>query len=470
MQLRTIALLAIGLQCSVAFGQAAVPLSDLGEPLHSASAMLPAAPSAVISVPLTAGASTGPVAETQTAAAPDAPDAPQVEALTLERALALAEKNSPMLQGASAMSARARAAIRTAGAYTNPEVEYFAGNQSARKVAIPGIPGLLQHYAASQTVEIPAERSARQRSARLASLSSNFGEAAIHLAVVAEVKHAFYDALARRAEVAYARDNLTLVEDLRRRVEVEVRVGEKGRLELTRAEAELARARFEVSSAQIRLANSIALLRVAIAAPADVQLEPQGELEPPIKLGPIDELRARVLNAHPAIAQSQTDIEQSKAQLAHERTLRIPQPNFYGEYEKQPDLTFWRIGVHLPLPLWNRRTGQIAEAKAIVNQSVAANDQRRLEIFSALERAYEQYQIADQQTNSLQSGSMHEAESAVDAAKAAYRFGERGIVEVLDAQRVLQSVRADLLNAQYARQYALIDLEVLGAVTPGGRP
>ncbi len=87
-----------------------------------------------------------------------------------------------------------------------------------------------------------------------------------------------------------------------------------------------------------------------------------------------------------------------------------------------------------------------------------------------MERAFEQYQLADQQVTSLQSGELHAAESAVEAAKAAYRFGERGIVEVLDAQRVLQSVRGDLVDAQYARQSALIDLEELGAVAPGRRP
>jgi cobalt-zinc-cadmium efflux system outer membrane protein len=78
--------------------------------------------------------------------------------------------------------------------------------------------------------------------------------------------------------------------------------------------------------------------------------------------------------------------------------------------------------------------------------------------------------LADQQTNSLESGSLLAAESAVDAAKAAYRFGERGIVEVLDAQRVLQSVRGDLVDAQFARQSAVVDLEELGAVASKARP
>jgi cobalt-zinc-cadmium efflux system outer membrane protein len=94
--------------------------------------------------------------------------------------------------------------------------------------------------------------------------------------------------------------------------------------------------------------------------------------------------------------------------------------------------------------------------------------QRRLELISATEQAYEQYQLADQQVVSLESSKLRAASRAVDAAQAAYRFGERGIVEVLDAQRVLQSVRGDLVEAQFARQTAMTDLEELGAIAPEG--
>ncbi|NBW48459.1 MAG: TolC family protein, partial [Betaproteobacteria bacterium] len=44
---------------------------------------------------------------------------------------------------------------------------------------------------------------------------------------------------------------------------------------------------------------------------------------------------------------------------------------------------------------------------------------------------------------------------------AAWRFGERGILDVLDAQRVLRSLRADLIQARYEAQAALIELERL---------
>jgi cobalt-zinc-cadmium efflux system outer membrane protein len=408
------------------------------------------------------------------AALPSAPDSPAEVAsqpLTLDEALALAEKNSPRLHIAEARSAQSAAAVQTAKAYTNPQVEFFAGHQSARDdVPFPGVPGLLQHYAAYQTFEIPSERSVRQRVATLGRDSSGFALAGERRSVVANVKHAFYEVLRRKEEIAQAQENLSLVEDLRRRVEVEVRVGEKGRLELTRAEAELARARFMVRSAQIHLADSIAVLRVAIAAPPDRNLDPQGTLESAIHLPALSELRDAVLRAHPAMEQARTDVQRAEASLQHQHSLRLPQPVLYGEYEHQPDLTFWRAGVTIPLPIWDRRRGQIQEATAAVRESTAVRDQRRLEMISALERAYEQYQLADQQVTALQAGSLHEAESAVEAAQSAYHFGERGIVEVLDAQRVLQSVRGDLLDAQYARQSALIDLEELGAVTPGGRP
>jgi cobalt-zinc-cadmium efflux system outer membrane protein len=390
--------------------------------------------------------------------------------LSVADAVAMATSNNPRLLEAESITQIAASAVKTARAYTNPTIEVYEGRQYARPIRTPGVPGLLQHYGGLQTIEIPAERKARQKIAQFGINGSQAAQRGVTISVISDVKHAFYSALRRREEIQHAQENLQLVQDLLRRVEVEVRVGEKGRLELTRAQAELARAQFAVRSAQIEYNNAIALLRVAIAAPPDVSLNPRGDLDPRISLQPIDEMRQTVLSAHPAVAQSRAEIEAAKASLEQQKLLRIPQPQLFAEFENQPDLRFWRTGVNIPIPLWDRRHGQVDEAKARINQSNSILSQRRLELISALERAYEQYLLADQQTTSLESGSLRAAESAVEAAKAAYRYGERGIVEVLDAQRVLQSVRGDLLDAQYARQSALIDLQELGAVAPGAKP
>ncbi|MEZ2346678.1 TolC family protein [Terriglobus sp. RCC_193] len=388
--------------------------------------------------------------------------------LTLDQALAMSHANSPHLKEAEADVAAAKAGIKTARAYSNPSVEIFAGRQYARPIATPGVPGLLQHYAGSQTIEIPSERSARKRVAEHASEASHWAGQGVLRSVDADTRHAFYEALHRREGAANAMESLQLVNDLHRRVTVEVNAGEKGKLELTRATAELARAQFAVTSAQLEYAQAIANLRAVIAAPAEVNLNPQGSLEPRLALPSFADLRRDIFRSHPALLQSAEERQAAKASLERERALRIPQPTAFAEFENQPDLRYWRAGITVPLPLFDRRRGTIEEAKATIARTDAVQEQRQIEITAALERSYEQYQLADEQVSSLEAGPLHAAESAVQAAQSAYRFGERGIVEVLDAQRVLQSVRGDLLDARYARQSALVDLEELGAVAPSG--
>jgi cobalt-zinc-cadmium efflux system outer membrane protein len=398
-------------------------------------------------------------------AAPSEPQdrpAPTGSPLTISEALSLAEKNSPLLQEASASVERAQAGMQSARAYTNPMFEFLGGNQSARPITTPGVPGVLTHYSASQLFEIPRERRTRIEASQLDFIGNKYRAAGIQLSLHAYVKRAFYNVIRRKEQLVNAESNLTLVEDLRRRVRLEVEVGEKGKLELTRAEAETARALAAVRSADIELANARAVLKAVIGSPSEEVFDAQGNLGEAVKIEPLSTLRQQVLANHPALSEVNTMATRSRVIVEHEKARRIPEPAFYGEYERQPDISFYRFGVSVPLPLWDRRKGPIAEAKAEVSRADALARQRRLEITSALERAYDQYQISNQQVEGLQAGSLREAQAAVDAAQSAYRFGERGIVEVFDAQRVLQGVRADFLDALYARQSALIDLEELG--------
>jgi outer membrane protein, heavy metal efflux system len=385
-----------------------------------------------------------------------------VRTLTLDQALTLAAQNSPALQEADASVDRARAGVGSARAYTNPSFDFLGGHQLARPIATPGVPGSVLHYSGSQRIEIPRERSTRIQVSKLDLAGNTHRAAGVRLSVMAEVKRVFYDVVQRKEQLANARENLALVEDLRRRVRLEVEVGEKGKLELTRAEAEYSRAASAVRSADVQLANARAIFKALLGARSEELYDADGGLGEPVLLPPLNELRQVVLSSHPAIAEAHALQGRSRATVDHERALRIPSPVLIGEYEQQPDITYYRFGVSIPIPLWDRRKGQIGEAQAEARRADALTRQRELELTSALERAYDQYQISNEQITGLQAGSLREAQAAVDAARSAYKFGERGIVEVLDAQRVLQGVRSDLLDALYARQSALIDLEELG--------
>lgn len=319
---------------------------------------------------------------------PQIPEVPKsADALTLDEALALAEKYNPQLHVAAAQTEGANAGILTAKAYPNPEFNILTGEQYSRWFGgRPGPPGVLQHYSFSQPIELPSVRKSRINAAELGRESSLFALDQSRIAVRAAVKQAFYQVLRRKREVELAQENLKLIEDLRRRIQVQVDVGEAARLELTRADAEVATAQTFSNSARLRLLTAISGLRAVMNAPPNVTISPQGTLDRPPPLPSLDEVKKEVLARHPALAQAQAEIQRAEARLKNERALRAPQPSLRGEYEQQPDLGFYRLGVTLPVPLWNRRKGPIAEAEAAVNQATAMAEMRRVELAAALER------------------------------------------------------------------------------------
>ena len=136
--------------------------------------------------------------------------------------------------------------------------------------------------------------------------------------------------------------------------------------------------------------------------------------------------------------------------------------------DQDPDLQNWRVGLALVVPVWNRREGPIAEAAAGISQVDAQAEQRKLGLLRDLDMAYNQYLINLSQVSAYESGLLAQAEAALNVAGAAYRFGERGILDYLDAQRIYRQVRLDYLNARFDLQRSLIEIERLRASDPRG--
>ena len=387
--------------------------------------------------------------------------APAQTKLTLEQALSLAEDYLPLLRGGIARIEGAQAGITTSRAYPNPQVGAIAGQQTFR---VPGnVSGLSQFFTFSQPLELGPLRPARQQVAQLNRQSNEYLLAGTRISVLSSVRRAFYQVLRRRSEIDILTDNLRLVEELRKRIQVRVEVGEAGRLELVRADAELVAARSAANSARLQYISSLTQLRTSVGSTLDADLTVEGQLDPFIALPPLETLRQQALESHPGMAYLRSEIKRFEANVSYEVAQRRPQPQLVAEIERPPDSPSYRVGISIPINLWNRREGPIAEAAAQVRAVSAQAQNRELEFVSGRESAYARYNVATQQLAAFEQGLFVEATEAVRAAEVAYRLGERGILEVLDAQRVLRTVRLDFLNAQYDRQAALIDLDELRA-------
>lgn len=388
-----------------------------------------------------------------------APAIAPAETLSIDRALALAEQHSPRLKTAQAEVERARSGIRTAQAYANPEIEALTGGVRGR---VPGVTsGQGVSVSIGQPIDLPTQRAPRIRSAEFGLESSKFALQEMRLLLRADVKQAFYLALRRKAEYELAQDNLRLLEEIRKRIELSVSVGERAKFELVRVDAELASAKNQTASAQLRVSQALAQLRVLVAAPLPDILDVAGDLVVNPSVGDLGTLRVRLTSQYPALRRMQAEVNRQQARLDSERALRTPRPTLFLGVDRDPEQTRSLFGVSIPIPLWDQRQGPIGEAVGSFQQASMVAEQARLELLGELEVAYNRFLVARQQVAAFEGGMIRQAENALKVAEAAYRFGERGFLEVLDAQRVLRSIRADFLTARFEKQAALVELERL---------
>jgi cobalt-zinc-cadmium efflux system outer membrane protein len=136
--------------------------------------------------------------------------------------------------------------------------------------------------------------------------------------------------------------------------------------------------------------------------------------------------------------------------------------------DEDPDMRANKFGLVVSIPIWDRRSGPVGEASAQLARARHELAAQEFSLGQQLEIAVQQYEIAQTQVVALESGILKQAEAAVKVVEAAYRFGERGFLDVLDARRVFRAARAELITARYELASAWVEIERLRAI-PGGK-
>jgi cobalt-zinc-cadmium efflux system outer membrane protein len=384
--------------------------------------------------------------------------------LTLQQAWSLAEQHSPFIKVARSQAEGAQAALETASAYPNPDIEFGTG--TSHLLPPSAQTGRNSAMSIAQPLEFQGVRNARQRAAQagIASGSALLDDARINL--YAQLKLAFFEVLRRQDEATLATENHALLLQIRNRVKLRVEVGEAPRYELVKSDAESLTAENAAKTAELKVVQAKDRLRVLLGAPIADQFDIVHVIPKISELPELSALRAELLQNQPLLKAAIAESDRAEAKLEQERSLRIPQPTLKWGAERHPDVNLWRISIAMPLPLWNQRAGPVGEAHANRERALAEQERIRLGLLGELDQAYGRYQIARRQMNVFENGLMRDAESALKVAEAAYRYGERGILDYLDAQRVHRSTRLDYLNARYELQFALVDIERLRAGEP----
>ena len=385
----------------------------------------------------------------------------QPEGYDLAALESMALTSSRAVLAARDQAAVARAAIDTASAFPNPEVEYLAGTTKARSLS--GNPGDARTLTITQPLDVPWQRTPRIGAAEAGLDAASAATRAFEADLLARLRQRYFEVLRREAELRNAREDMLAMEGVRSRIKLRVDSGEAPRFELIKADAEMLNAQKSAQAAGIRVEQARSLLRQAVGEALPAQFAIKGRLADVPVVPTLESLRQQVAENSPELARARAETVRAERQLDFERAQRWPNFAIKGAVNEDPDIRASQVGVVVKIPLWDRRTGPVGEAAAQLSRARNELEAQSFALAQGLEVAYQHYEIAQTQVTALESGIVRQAESALKVAEAAYRFGERGFLEVLDAQRVFRAARAELITARYELATAWVEIERLRA-------
>ena len=379
---------------------------------------------------------------------------------SLQDLIDIAKRENPILDVLKAKEDAARSSVVTAESFLNPEIEAGSGPSKYRTPTTSTNQKQNWGVTLSQPLEFPNVRSARKAVAESrVNYAGSVTEATI-INLSLQIKKAFYEVLQNEAILKIAEGDRDALNDIRGRVALRVEVGEAPRYELIKADTELIAAQRDADAAKLRIYESKLYLRGLVSKSIVDTFDVTGTLPPSDIALNMEQLKDDI-NKSPRLKQIKASSEIAESRLRLEEKLINPGVTLKAGVDQDPDITSYRFGLSIPIPIWNQRQGLIGEAAANYREVQAQYTDQELALRRDIEAAFQRYLIAQQQVKTFESNLLTQAESVLKVAESAYRYGERGILEYLDAQRTYRLVRKDYLASRYDYIVAILEIEQL---------
>ena len=111
------------------------------------------------------------------------------------------------------------------------------------------------------------------------------------------------------------------------------------------------------------------------------------------------------------------------------------------------NLNAWIFSVSLPLPLFDKREGAIAEAQILLNKAASEKKIVKWRLRKALIQARRERETSLLEANSLDQEALPSARNALSAIEEGYRLGKFEYMNVLDAQRTFAELQRRYIEA-----------------------
>ena len=392
----------------------------------------------------------------------------EMKALTLERAIAIAiETNQELASFSWEVRAREGRAAQ-AGVLSNPELEFslenFGGNKDLR-----GFDGAEYTLAITQLIELGDKRGKRSHAAGIERDLAEWDFKIKKRDLINEITKAFIDVIAEQERLNVADELYRIGKESLDAVSVRVQAGKVSPIEESRALAELSKTAVEFERAKGTLDAARTRLAMVLGGTAPFFEKAAGQLDLADAPPSLEQL-LRHIDQNPDVARWPQEIEQRTAILNLEQANRIPNPSVSIGVKRfrETDTSALVAGISLPLPLFNRNTGAVAEAKSKLSKAEAERKAALLKARMAIAEAHLSLSGAFAEATALKTAILPALLTAFQAVQEGYRYGKFGYLDLLEAQRSLSESKKQFIESVTTYKKACADVERLAGAGPEG--
>jgi cobalt-zinc-cadmium efflux system outer membrane protein len=371
--------------------------------------------------------------------------------LTLQEALAVADRQNLDLVATRLQHAVSQAGIMIAGQRPNPSVTVAATRDTPHESLF-----------FDQPLELGGKRSTRIGQARQEVALTDIEIATVQRQVRHQVRDAFFSAALSKALTDQQGQLADLARRLRDIATDRFNAGDVPELEVMQADLELARAEAdqEVARQEMKVAFSklAALLNEAPNTTWDL-VTPLDTLPPQVGL---PDLIARATDANPDLQHlaQEAKVEQSRQKVLQAERFPEVSIEFGADFNSPPDYQVGARGqLTVGLPIFSRYQGELAQSSA--NQSLIEAEllAKRRSVAGEVEAAFNELSARLTEVDLYWRTVIPAGRKLESISEDSYKAGKTNILSVIEAQRSVQQNEHDYLQSLFELQQAFAELE-----------
>lgn len=368
----------------------------------------------------------------------------QIELLTLDQALEMAERRHPQLAETRALIEAASGRAQQAGTFPNPEAILGAQQIPVQSYPVPDrqyVAGFGQTIPLGNRLAKAREAELLEREVRLRGLESV--QRQLRKRVHGSFATALYQESAFQAQGRITAGLASMVGVTKARLDA----GDVIPQDLARSEMELARAEVELRRSESLRKQGLIALAAAVGDPDLEVRSVEGNLEVAFEVPTLHALAAN-LSTQPELQAAEADVRASSARIALAKAERIPDVKveaLYHRLEVSEQNTF-DLGMSIPLPLFNRNQGKLREARSEALAAEARVRNTANELSLNLRESYVALTNALENLKTFRNQILPRAEIVLKSAELRYASGDSALTDVLPVRRDWAAVHLSYLE------------------------